>query len=713
MSGGRTLSSAPCWRLLSEMARSRPNVGPSGRAIRCLAAGVLATLGMKILWGQLAPMGSSTLLGSGVQSGPAGSLPPWLAFTILFGLPMAVSWLISYAVLRTSAIPQPFAPDRQRRLLWLSFCCIRLAELAGFTWPYFLERTDCGLAVLRPRLALAFYPWTLQLPDAMWRLYFVVLIGVYFPIAAAELAPHYDKSGHWRSRLYIFVAVLYCLGMAFDENLIASASTQLLSMLLAMAVPEAVQLRDGGHGVTIHEWNRSINRFQVSGGLPVTIPTADPIRHERTTSAWSIGRCFHAAFYFYAGAAKLNPHFLSGPGIFSTPMCALLPGDWEGTILGWNRLRLTLNFAAALAELSFGFLMFADAAAFSGMGAGLAIAMHVLIFVSDAIAGMRRHFTFNPRLFGWSITCIVNLYVLFLHPASRHELRCGFGALSILGRRTQQAAHGVRINGVHRALSAFALSFWILPPATFILFGWGHPKWMLGMYDFTTPKPTLAYLLDGGRPQLPSGSPLQMLLHPPFVGARPVELHPLQLPQQASKWAAPMAVRLDMLGGDLMTSIDSNGSSCLFRRQVVTLTEDVGVGHPTATLLWAHHLAHLARSAVTVFYTKRRGVLQGTSDVLRSTIKYDTAAKNRVTTCGPAEVVATLKQSELSPNPEQIEVHCNVSPIGGNGDLLISGNPCAWVNVTAAQCRTDLYIALLCGMACCGFRDSGPLVYEV
>ena len=200
MSGGRTLSSAPCWRLLSEMARSRPNVGPSGRAIRCLAAGVLATLGMKILWGQLAPMGSSTLLGSGVQSGPAGSLPPWLAFTILFGLPMAVSWLISYAVLRTSAIPQPFAPDRQRRLLWLSFCCIRLAELAGFTWPYFLERTDCGLAVLRPRLALAFYPWILQLPDAMWRLYFVVLIGVYFPIAAAELAPHYDKSGHWRSR---------------------------------------------------------------------------------------------------------------------------------------------------------------------------------------------------------------------------------------------------------------------------------------------------------------------------------------------------------------------------------------------------------------------------------------------------------------------------------------------------------------------------------
>ena len=108
-----------------EMVRSRPYVGPSGRAIRCLAAGVLATLGMKILWGQLAPMGSSTLLGSGVQSGPAGSLPPWLAFTILFGLPMAVSWLISYAVLRTSAIPQPFAPDRQRRLLWLPFCFIR------------------------------------------------------------------------------------------------------------------------------------------------------------------------------------------------------------------------------------------------------------------------------------------------------------------------------------------------------------------------------------------------------------------------------------------------------------------------------------------------------------------------------------------------------------------------------------------------------------
>ena len=110
------------------MVRSRPNVGPSGRAIRCLAAGVLATLGMKILWGQLAPMGSSTLLGSGVQSGPAGSLPPWLAFTILFGLPMAVSWLISYAVLRTSAIPQPFAPDRQRRLLWLPFCFIRYTE---------------------------------------------------------------------------------------------------------------------------------------------------------------------------------------------------------------------------------------------------------------------------------------------------------------------------------------------------------------------------------------------------------------------------------------------------------------------------------------------------------------------------------------------------------------------------------------------------------
>ena len=229
------------------MARSRPNVVPSGRAIRCLAAGVLATLGMKLLWGQLAPMGSSTLLGSGVQSGPAGSLPVWLAFTILFGLPMAVSWLISYAVLRTSAIPQPFAPDRQRRLLWLSFCCIRHAELAGITWPYFLERTDCGLAVLRPRLALAFYPWTLQLPDAVWRLFFVVLIGAYFPITAAELAPHYDKSGHWRSRLYIFMAILYCLGMAFDENLIAPTSTQSLSMLLAMAVPEAVQLRDGGH----------------------------------------------------------------------------------------------------------------------------------------------------------------------------------------------------------------------------------------------------------------------------------------------------------------------------------------------------------------------------------------------------------------------------------------------------------------------------------
>ena len=110
-----------------EMVRSRPNVGPSGRAIRCLAAGVLATLGMKILWGQLAPMGS-TLLGSGVQSGPADSLPPWLAFTILFGLPMAVSWLISYAVLRTSAIPQPFAPDRQRRLLWMPFCFTRYTE---------------------------------------------------------------------------------------------------------------------------------------------------------------------------------------------------------------------------------------------------------------------------------------------------------------------------------------------------------------------------------------------------------------------------------------------------------------------------------------------------------------------------------------------------------------------------------------------------------
>ena len=96
------------------MVRSRPNVGPSGRAIRWLAAGALATLGMKFLWGQLAPMGS-TLLGSGV-----------LAFTMLFGLPTAVSWLISHAVL--SAIRQPFAPDRQRRLLWMPFCFIRYTE---------------------------------------------------------------------------------------------------------------------------------------------------------------------------------------------------------------------------------------------------------------------------------------------------------------------------------------------------------------------------------------------------------------------------------------------------------------------------------------------------------------------------------------------------------------------------------------------------------
>lgn len=450
-------------------------------------------------------------LGMSEPSNPSAYTSPlWIACILMFGLPTVVSWLAARALPRTS--PQSFAIDHPRRMLFASCNFFRGSELLAFTWPYFLERADCGLAVLRPRLALAFYPWVVQLPTAVWRLFILLLGSSLLLQPAMELALQYDQGGRWPSRCYIFCAVLAYVGMAFDESLVGPALIQTTSMILSMAVPEATHPEDGEKlesapllhcsRPATHRPFRRKRKMPVCGlvrpreygegdeGASIKLPTADEGIH--VASAWSIGRSFHASFYLFAGAAKLNARFLWGDGLLNTPIRALLPSEWQG-ILRWESLRLCLNGGAACAELLFGVLMFCRGALLPVAGAMLASAMHVLILASDVVAcsapgsvlvpvlQSEGHSYCNPKLFGWSIMCVVNLYVLFLHPRSRLELKRGLGALSLFRHRNARACV------VHGAISAWGFAVWILLPGAFVLFGVGHPKWMLGMYDEATP----------------------------------------------------------------------------------------------------------------------------------------------------------------------------------------------------------------------------------
>ena len=496
------------------------------------------------------------------SSPSAYTLPLWLICTIMFGLPIVVSWLAARALPRTS--PHIFAIDHPRRMLFASFHLFRGAELLAFTWPYFFERADCGLAVVRPRLALAFYPWVVQLPTVVWRLFILLLGSSLLLQPVLELALQYGHGGMWPSRCYIFFVVLTHVGMAFDENLIGPSLIQSTAMALSMAVPEATHPEDSRKlepapllhcsRPATHRPFRRERRVPVCGLVrprkygegdeeaSIELLTADDGIHVASEAdaaaknagevdggadekkykcvaggtAWSIGRSFHASFYLCAGAAKLNARFLWGDGLLISPIHALLPSEWQGIILRWESLRLCLNCGAACAELLFGVLMFCPGALLPVGGAMLASAMHVLIGLSDVVACSARDRVLvqycNPKLFGWSMICVVNLYVLFLHPRSRQELKHGLGALSLFRHR------GARARVVHGAISAWGLAVWILLPGAFVLFGVGHPKWMLGMSDESTPnsrfrvvhRPPLPWARSWHAGRLPRGSWLSL-----------------------------------------------------------------------------------------------------------------------------------------------------------------------------------------------------------
>ena len=629
-----------------------------------------------------------------VASGQSAvTLPLWLAFISLFGPSIAVSSLAARAM-RASLMARPFADDHQRRVLFSCFSFLRNIELATFVWPYFFERADCSVELLRPRFALLFYPFSVHLPTDAWRLYCVLLFGGLLLMASVEcLSSSSGRSNQWRSQCYVALTVLLYTGMCFDENMIGPAQIQTSSMLLSMAMLEA---------------------FERGTDDELPIVTSKP--DTPASSAWSIGRCFHAAFYFYAGVAKLNHGFLvTDGGIFSSPVGALLAsGDYS---LSWGALVVFINVGAASSELICGLFMLAHGermGKLAVLGAAMASAMHVLIFLSDIVACMSAHEQCNPKLFGWSIVCLVNLYVLYLHPRSRADIKCGHGALSLFGR---QLRSNTQVCCPQPAIAAVALACWIAPPAAYISRGWGHPKWMLGMYDRLTPEPTLAFLLERQRPELPLSSPLRALVEVPARISFP------ELSEHAEGQAPPVSFAFDKLRSlayrheipdELKSQLLSN--RCL-PRQVPALIEDVGTGHQTAVLLWAHHLAHLARSSVTVFHTTRRSMIHGTYDVAQSTVKHDVLSSNRVAVFGPPTVVLTFRRLQGARMDRLKFKGCDAQKAGrrdqgallndaGSCRLLVYGRPDL---IPGSVCRDHLDVALLCRATCCKFQLDGLL----
>ena len=118
-----------------------------------------------------------------------------------------------------------------------------------------------------------------------------------------------------------------------------------------------------------------------------------------------------------------------------------------------------------------------------------------------------------------------------------------------------------------------------------------------------------------------------------------------------------------------VVSYSRNNSNCVLHTEVPSLIEDVGTGHHTAALLWAHHLAHLARSPVTVFFTTRCSLLHGSLDVIRTTVEYDSVSWNKVVLRSPPEVALTLHRCRGGAAHRELEWGAHASTLVSNRSL--------------------------------------------
>ena len=178
---------------------------------------------------------------------------------------------------------------------------------------------------------------------------------------------------------------------------------------------------------------------------------------------------------------------------------------------------------------------------------------------------------------------------------------------------------------------------------------------LLAAFCIFRPSPTRAYLL-GPRPEI-AEAPLHLLLQ----RSRPTKNGGIALPPALDLYKLGRLSHMDVISGELARS--RNRSNCLFRTEVTSLIEDVGTGHHTAVLLWAHHLAHLARSPVTVFFTTRCSLLYGSLDVIRTTVEYDYVSRNKVTLRSPPEVALTLHRCRGGAARSELEWDAHASAL--------------------------------------------------
>ena len=488
-------------------------------------------------------------------------------------------------------------------------------------------------------------------------------------------------------RLATFHLVKLYTSMGFDEGLIGPSLIQDTSMLLSLCMAQDQPKNALPLTVTQERW----------GG------TAAAGSHEGfgLTSLWDIGRFFHAVFYFFAGIAKLHILFLGRGGVFETPIASLFPDATLAYLLhdgAW--IIKSCNMGAAISEAAFGVLLLMPGS-LAILGGVLASGMHATIFLGQFVAFVTNHKNNNPKLFGWQITCLVYLFVLFLHPTSRRELRQGAGGRTLftcLFPVSKALADLGHVTYRRRCmLAALVLCLWVAMPLAFVTLGLGHPKWMLGMYDSLTPEDTGMYLLDEARAPLAPDTILAPMLKPDTLSRRRGKLN---LKALTSK-----------------SHIDRGGEgSCAGR--VPSLIEGLGEGHHTSALMWAHHIAHLSQSPVTVFWASKIDPFTSRQQYYQSIVEFKTEGGDpttRVTLRRPPSKVLTVAQRVPSDDPyagpDWPALHTVPRPLqypegfycseGEGGQLEDVGFPKTCKDVQVEQCRLDVELVLLCRRSCC------------